>query len=396
MNGRRAVIWLRSAQTFEMIFQNRYSGDSKSFAWIIPLPGVPTKVDQPADSFLDELDRLTAPMIEDRSCTIPCNRGWGMDAGIAVPGGTSQGPDVTIWGSGRLGDLEYVTISSSKSKDLMDWLTARGFNLDLSLQAIIDTYLMKGFVFFAAKIAAKVTSVDSVPVVRFSFDRTTTPVVYPVRISAFGRATPLSSVIWVIAADGTYLPANYPTAKVVGSEHTKTSYEAAERKLQAGAGGRTLVIQYAGQPTSDYQREMVYNANGSSTPGDEMKDVLDYTKNLHVVRLAGNLEPSGMTADLELKLTAQPERVTGWFQTPCPGSLVQESCGDGGVDPTNPNNPSDPKEGDGGGCQVAPGATGLSVAVALLVLGLIALGSRRGRRRGAARGRLRGAGLGPR
>ncbi len=374
MNGRRAVIWLKSNQTFEMIFQNRYTGDAKGFAWIIPLPGVPTKTDQPTANFLDELDRLTAPMIEKRSCTIPCQRGWATDAGVALPGSNTQPPDVTVWGSGKLGDLEYVTLSSTKSKDLLDWLTARGFNMDLSLQAIVDTYIQKGFVFFAAKLAATSTKMESVPVVRFTFDSTKTPVTYPVRISAFNRASRLRSVIWVVAEDGTHLPTNYPTARVTGSEHTKQSYEAALEALHKQNSGRTLVVQYAGRLDSDYNRRYL---SGWSAP--EMQALMDYKTRPYIVRLSGDLEPLGMNADLELKRTTNPESVSGWFQTPCPGGVVQESCD---ADPSNPSNPNNPKDGaETGGCQLSPSSAG-PLALPLLLVGLVALlGRRRQRQR---------------
>jgi hypothetical protein len=71
MLGRRAVIWLKQ-KTFSIIFQNQSQVAAKDFGWIIPLPGVPTKVEQSEDGFVDRLDESTAPMIEKTRCFFPC------------------------------------------------------------------------------------------------------------------------------------------------------------------------------------------------------------------------------------------------------------------------------------------------------------------------------------
>jgi hypothetical protein len=389
MESRRAVVWLRQT-TFEMMFQNRYSGSAADFAWVIPLPGVPTKVDQPSDGFLEDLDRFTAPMIENQQCVVPCVKY--PDAG-ALPGGTVPPPSITVWGSGVLGDLEYQVLSATSSQALITWLNTQGFQLPAALETLVNSYLSDGWVFFAAKIAAGASQPAAVPVVRFTFDRSTTPVVYPMRISAFNRTTPLDTLVWLISDEGTYLPDNYPVEKMTGSEHTHSSYATALDQAMAKNASTTFALQYAARGTDDYRREMIYYQYGSSSV-TEMAELLDYSKQLHVVRLRARLNPNGMTQDLKLIKTAQPEQLSGWYKTPCPGGVVYEPCTDDPMvqadaymprtdDPmlqpdAGPGTPPAPQaDGDGGGCQLGPSVPAVSW---LLLLLLPALGLLRRRR----------------
>lgn len=392
MEARRAVIWLRQS-TFEMIFQNQYSGSAQDFAWVIPLPGVPTDVGQPTDSFLEELDRYTAPMIENQSCTKPCPS-WGPPDAGAVPGATVPPPSVTVWGHGSLGDLDYQVLSSTSSQALINWLNAGGFTLPAGIEPLVASYLADGFTFFAAKVASGAASskTAAVPAVRFTFDRTSTAPVYPLRISAFGRSSLLDQIVWVIADDGTYLPDGYPAEQMSGTEHTETSYEAALDAVMAKDAGRTFAVELAAQGSSDYRREMVYWQYGSSST-TEMQELVTYN-GPYIVRLRARLNPSGMTVDLKLKKTAQPLSVEGWYVTPCPGGITQEPCpdqgvvtDDGGAHPTpdagvpgadGASLPAGPED-EAGGCQLAPSPLLLSSPLWLL-LALIPL-SRLARRR---------------
>jgi hypothetical protein len=331
MESRRAVIWIHP-QTFDIMFQNRYTGNAQDFAWVIPLPGVPTAVGQPSDNFFEDLDRFTSPMFEDRSCTIPCPS-YNADGGISgevniVP------PEVTIWGSGKLGDLEYVVISSTTSADLVAWLKAHNYSLPVELEPLVDDYLSKGYTFFAAKIAAGAAQPAAVPVVKFTFDRSKTPISYPMRISAYNRQTPLPTLLWVIAEDGTYLPSNYPHEAMTGQESTKKDYLTALDGVFAKNSGITFAVEFASNLSNsssdspDWKREMLYYGYGSSA-ATEMNEIINAVTCPYVVRLYANLNPMGTNADLILIKSSTPVQVDGWYLSPCPGGLTKAQC-DGG------------------------------------------------------------------
>lgn len=393
MNARRAVIWIDSS-SFDIIFQNQYSGSGKSFAWVIPLPGVPTQVDQPTDGFLRDLDRFTAPMFEKRSCYVPCPSGP-PDAGVSQ-GPKVPPPEVTVWQSGSLGNLDYVVLSSKSSADLVTWLKGRGFKLPASLTPLVDDYLSKGFTFFAAKLASGAGAQAAVPAVTFSFDRAKTPLVYPLRISAHDRTSAMPTLLWVISSEGTFAPRSYPHVAMSGSEHTKTSYSKQLEQVMGQQGGTTFAVEYASVPgvsgSTDYKRIQLSYTYGSSA-GTEMKQITSGSSNLHVVRLRARLNPKGTLSDLELARTAKPLDVPGWYLSPCPGGVVHEQgCdagvaqpdsgvgqADGGAGPSNAV-----QDQEAGGCSIGAGSGGTVTLALLIALGLVSLLSRR-RRGGAGR-----------
>jgi hypothetical protein len=358
IDSRRAVIWIK-LWTFELILQNRYTGTAKDFAWVVPLPGVPLEVDQPQEHFFEDLDVYTAPMIEQRACVTPCATKGGMDAFMLGP--EVAPPKVTLWSSGTLGELEWQVLSAQDSQALTAWLVDQGFQLPTALRPLIDSYLADGFVFFAAKLASGVTQPAAVPPVRFSFNRSNTPLLYPIRISAFNRTKPLDTTLWVVAEEGTYLPTNYPVGRIVETEHTESSYAAALDKAMAQNSGTTFVVQYAERPHDHWKRTALIQQYGSAQL-HALTGMTSWTNPCHIVRLRARLDPNGMTKDLTLEKTAQPEREDGWYFTPCPGGVKTEPC---------------PGERDSG-CQLG-GAPLLGVACLLVLAPVVALLRRRRR-----------------
>ncbi len=338
MSGRRAVIWIKD-DTFEMIFQNQYSGDAEQFAWIIPLPGVPTLVVQASDGFLDELDEYTKPILEEQRCYIPCPIDYEeVDAGLGTPDVEST---VTEWGSGSLGDLEYTVITSDSNDDLLAWLSARDFELDSALEPLIQSYIDNGAAFFAAKMVSTAAEVKVVPAVRFTFDLETTEVVYPLRISAFDRTEPLPTTIWVISKVNhyykendkgitvssieTYLPANYPMGTVEEIDYTEETLKEAQNEVMADNNGRTFLIQYAGKYGDSWERDMLFEDSNYHSSTDEFTQISDREQDWHMVRLHAKLDKDGADEDLVLEEAQKPRDVDGWYQILCPGGVQRES-----------------------------------------------------------------------
>jgi hypothetical protein len=245
--------------------------------------------------------------------------------------------------------LSYQVISATSSSDLLKWLSNNNYPLDATLAVMVDSYVQKGWVFFAAKVAGDAQAASkqiAVPAVRFEFDRSKTPVKYPLRISAFGRSAPLDTTVWVIAEDNAtaYKPKGYPTEKMPDTDYADVAaYQAAGRTLMAQNGGSTFVVQYA-QAGFGSQRPMVIAALKWGAPKGDLEEIVK--NNLFVTRLAARLEPTKTSLDLDLE-KAPNLRVDGWYRTGCPNGVIHEKCSEGAGEPM-PDFRQPPKPKDAG------------------------------------------------
>src|SRR5262249_13404428 len=99
--------------------QIRYTGSPKEFAWVLPVPAVPTVETAPISLF-QELDRTTAPAFY-QSSGPSCNNG-------ATAGAPAQGA-VNVYSSGAIGPYSYDVISSNDPQALTTWLTAHQYKV---------------------------------------------------------------------------------------------------------------------------------------------------------------------------------------------------------------------------------------------------------------------------
>ena len=131
-------------------YRVRYKGDAASFAWVIPVPGVVTAVEEGSEETFTAAETMTAPDVarityggsgggEDDAVV-----GCGCGADNALKGGdfsdTSGAEDsgITIKGSGYAGGYTYTILAAEDADDFKVWLSANGYDTTISGPSIDD------------------------------------------------------------------------------------------------------------------------------------------------------------------------------------------------------------------------------------------------------------------
>jgi hypothetical protein len=185
IDHQRALIWQRQ-DALELVIEPVFRwtpGDPG--AWIIPFPALPV-VAAGVPSFLDRLERLTAPQFVDVCMDPSCCCYW-QECDASMPGtqelATSDG--VTVWTSGTVGDLDYVVLSVAEGNLLATWLASNGFQVPPEVAPTLDGLDVVGVYWFAARVANPATAGQSLAPVSFTFPPTVAPF-YPMRLTLAG------------------------------------------------------------------------------------------------------------------------------------------------------------------------------------------------------------------
>lgn len=250
IDAQRALVILR-ASTVEMHLQLHAATGGADFAWIIPVPGVPSLAlgDQ---AIFDALDRMTTPEVEIVAESGGGGGGFcGSDA-LKGDGGLHQ-DGVQHFGGGRLGDYAYDIIAGQTAEAIEGWLDMNGYTLPDDFATTVAPYVNRAS-FVAVKLAPGTTTiVDPDPlVVTFPrpFDASLT---YPLGMSRLSTIGSAPVVLWVFA-DKRYRVANFASAELrmvaevmreQADRGDAVSYADAVTTLTSEAGGRLAITEYA-------------------------------------------------------------------------------------------------------------------------------------------------------
>ncbi|MBN1774663.1 MAG: DUF2330 domain-containing protein [Deltaproteobacteria bacterium] len=213
--AQRAVLWRRGS-TWELHLQPQFDGEAGELAWVVPFPVRPT-VSEGSVEFLDQLERLTAPLFVE-TCTPPyC---YGGEAGYAdASGGTAEirGSEtaVTVWETGTVGMMEYVILSAGDGDSLAVWMNDNGYRLPTAAGTILEQFETEGLFFFVSRLPAGASPEKLVAPIRFELPGMDPPV-YPLRLTALGvpDGTFLDLTLWVVFTPndtgGGFLPDSHP------------------------------------------------------------------------------------------------------------------------------------------------------------------------------------------
>lgn len=245
--AQRALIVVR-ADTIEMHLQP-HAEASADFAWIIPVPSLPTLALGDTAVF-EALDSLTVPSVSVEQD----GGGGGIGCGSAdgKAGGGQRFDGLQHFGGGTLGDYAYDTISGSSAAVIEAWLTDNGYVVPEGFAAAVAPYVGKPFV--AVKLApTAIVGSDLEPLV-ISFARPFDNALgYALGLSKLSSTDVAPVLLWVLAAKR-HRVANYASTdvQVVGEimreqaeGGREVDYEAAVTQLTQESGGRIAITEFA-------------------------------------------------------------------------------------------------------------------------------------------------------
>ena len=337
-SGQRAVLW-RTNETCWDLYVEPGTVNTADVAWVLPLPVNPD-VAEASEAFIDQLDAATTPIFSTTREYLRMEYGGESDSFCGCAGDEAGAGDmtsvgtaseveaqVTVWGQGRIGTLEYEVLTTETATALQDWLTLHQYVVPTELATTIEPYVADGYFFFVAKVSRQEADAANVSVARFTLCGDTN-LWYPVRLSAYSIAGRLDFTLFVVDSSDIYGPTycSWDTPGMFydqyksywGQEEYDQHREEIEQSLGDlydtrideildAADGRSLALQYAGViiPAQISTRIERLDAAGINPPmgfdgGDwtsEFRSIVD--DNLLVTRFVGSFPPSAMEIDLE-------------------------------------------------------------------------------------------------
>jgi hypothetical protein len=284
--------------------QIRFQGRAPDFGWIVPVLQVPEKVETTDLALFTELQALTAPRFTlprvsagGGGCTSGCGAQLVPMADESTRGGAA--PDVTQLGGGTVGPYEWVAVTSPRADDLIEWLTAKAYNVSDDAREVVQAYLDEGAKFVALKLVMPETvDVSQLAPVKFTFPAFEPCV--PLRLTRVSAVRDMGVLVYVLGA-ARALPTRYAHVEVdhaqvrfdfSGRSTDGTTYRTLLGEAIDRAGGRAFTTEYA-SPVS----VLLPQATGIAT-----RRLL--TSARYVTRLFGVISPEEMTEDPLFEISA--------------------------------------------------------------------------------------------
>lgn len=158
----------------QLIISPGYSGDAKSFAWIVPVPSRP-KVEILQGAPFHELARLVLP-------PPPVAARSSSDKAM----GAKSAPSVTVIERKTVGDYDVSVLAANDSQALLRWLRENRYYLPDRATKPMQSYIKEGWTFVASKIkvhdSAPGLKTGTLSPLRLTFDAPNP--VYPMRLSS--------------------------------------------------------------------------------------------------------------------------------------------------------------------------------------------------------------------
>lgn len=242
------------------VVEIQYQGPSEKFAWVLPVPGVPT-VGVSASLLLDRLQAATNP-------TYSITRDWSndrcggaggasggsggssgaADAGAALPG--SPDPAVTVLAAGSVGPYDYQLIqvvpgAPDPAEVAIAWLTTEGYDVGALGPDVLRPYLAGGMNLLAFRLSKNQMTGAIRPIV-LSYD-SERPMI-PIRPTAVAANDDMGILVWVLGSNRA-VPINYRSLELnetlIDWFSPATSYNQVVMAAADEAGGQGFVTELA-------------------------------------------------------------------------------------------------------------------------------------------------------
>ena len=242
--------------------QIQYFGQADDFAWVVPVPNVPSVVTESDPALFEALDaatRLQVLLPTPEPCAFQNGGGGGGSsgcvgcsdddaatlAGASAP--RSADSPVTVYAQDYTDNFEFAVLGAEVSQDLVDWLVERDFNVSDNMTPVMDVYNQGETVFVALKLRAEREASDIVPIL-LTYDGDAPAI--PIQLTAVA-AQPLMGILVFVVADQPFEPENYGfqtpnTADIVHDRDGVTSYFEWVARETTEQDGQFFSIEYVG------------------------------------------------------------------------------------------------------------------------------------------------------
>jgi hypothetical protein len=233
--------------TVEAHVQIAYQGEAGRFAWVVPMPALPTlSVGSP--ELFNWLQMTSQPRFQLEWEYGQCGGDW---MPVAMESDTAAGPpraggDVTVVRVEEVGPYTAAILQATRADALTEWLRANEYDLTDESAAALVPYLGEKYYFVALKLTSGQTTGDLRPlVVKYRGD---TPCI-PIKLTAIAARPDMPITAYVFAARRA-VPLNYRHVLVnearidwlgFGSNYRQVASEAIDE-----AGGHAFLTEFAG------------------------------------------------------------------------------------------------------------------------------------------------------
>ena len=250
----RIVFTVKDDDTVSSLIEIAYAGEAEDFSWILPIPepiGVDdVAVPDEASTVFNELHRLTDPVFVAPVPSDDCAGGspqLAMDDTAAMASAVGVMEDVEVFGSGEVGPFGFDIIGAEDPMALTTWLRDNDYQVDPSMEPLIDVYVEEEFSFIAMRLLDGETS-DAISPVEITYPGST-PMI-PLRLTAVAAFDEMPIFVWIFA-DHQAVPENFVHFEIATEELTFSPFGANNytRLVQQRAdavGGRGFITEFAG------------------------------------------------------------------------------------------------------------------------------------------------------
>lgn len=327
----------------------RFSGTPESFAWVLPVAGVPETMETASASVLELLDSLTTPILGGGGCAAEIGTSYGdggAPGGIGFDGGVDgTSRDVQVLDRRVVGAYVITTVGSTDAKALAAWLRENGYRVTNEMVPFIQLYLGQGLNFLAIKLLPG-AGADAITPLRL-VSASGSPMV-PLRLASLA-AEPETGVVVFTLSDSRMTPGNTAELEVPAARIAYDNLAGVGNWKHAVAGviddnnGEGLVVDYAA-PLADLRASVGAIGEGSLLAADVDREaeiratattLLEGVS--YVTRFYGRYSPEEMDVDLTFKAAPTRADVPRFREAPydrCDSvatSCAFQSCGQGGL-----------------------------------------------------------------
>jgi len=253
-SGENVVFAVEPDGTVTAHVQILYRGAAEQFAWILPVPSVPT-MSVGTDALFQALAPVTAPQFalaytttgncrSEPNCFFP-----GAPTGVpTIPSpGAPEEDSVSVYFRGGVGPYDAAILGAADADALRAWLTGNGYDIAAGAAALLDHYVALGDSFVALRLRQDRDVGEIQPIVLEYRERD--PCI-PIRLTAIATVPDMPITVYVLGASRA-VPANYlpitPDLEVpdlyLGGPRT---YADVVSQAVDEAGGHAFVTEVAG------------------------------------------------------------------------------------------------------------------------------------------------------